>query len=187
MSSLSYIWAELTTIGKELKICEVFNPTAPLYHGAHQNTPAEEIFNHTLAFFCTLLVKGCSFDQETNVEDLGLVHSVHEADSESDKPQDGENLTLILCDCQKLKKENMCKEMYEIRYNKYEQPFLQYIPIFRALDCLNWLLNFHRCQKCCCTDTSHLIIWNLDEFDIGYLPCFDFQQSASDPTLQECC
>ena len=137
MSSLSYIWAELTTIGKELKICEVFNPTAPLYHGAHKNTPAEEIFNHTLAFFCTLLVKGCSFDQETDVEDLGLVHSVHEADSESDEPQDGENLTLILCDCQKLKKENMCKEMYEIRYRKYEQPFLQYIPIFRALDCLN--------------------------------------------------
>lgn len=77
-------------------MCEAFNcfdkaeVGAPL---AQYSIPREEVFNKTLAFYCVLLEKGCSFDVEKDgIEFDDLVES-EETDGETSSTEDSEDIT----------------------------------------------------------------------------------------------
>ncbi|KAF8974325.1 hypothetical protein BDZ97DRAFT_11979 [Flammula alnicola] len=135
---------------KGLKICEKFSPDS--HTAFHSPTADEEVFNKTLAFFCALSNKGCSFDVAIDGEDFSNIANDEENDAGWDTDsEDSENLRQPPRDCRYHGETgNFCKGKIRMYNDQYSRPFI-------------------RCQHRKSTDTAHLIIRNLDEFEISYL------------------
>ena len=75
-----------------------------------------EVFHKTLAFFCALIEKGCAF---SSVDDFPQSSNIIE--QENDPPLDGEEFPTG----NRRRKANKCSGRLELRYNKYNQPYIQ--------------------------------------------------------------
>ncbi|KAF8180705.1 hypothetical protein K438DRAFT_2021287 [Mycena galopus ATCC 62051] len=114
----------------------------------------KEIFFKTLGFYCTLVEKGCAFDLVEDGEGLrstGLVDEDPESDSDSDSESDEhETGTSVIEDCRRKEPRSRCKGKLTLQLDEYGRSLV-------------------RCQFRSKTNKNHLILRNLDEFDIPYL------------------
>ncbi|KAF7333550.1 hypothetical protein MSAN_02419900 [Mycena sanguinolenta] len=100
-----------------------------------------EVFLKTLAFYCTLVEKGCAFDIRADTESLGLTHLDDDGnESESDKSEsndsDEETGTNVLRDSRrKAASRFSCKGKLKLSHDEYHRAFIQYIlPLILALE-----------------------------------------------------
>ncbi|KAJ7652908.1 hypothetical protein B0H17DRAFT_1147298 [Mycena rosella] len=113
----------------------------------------KEIFLKTLAFYCTLVDKGCGFDLQKDGEDIGLTgldDDDDESASESDQSESETGTTVIKDKRRRKSSRPSCKGKLGLHLDEYGRSFLQ-------------------CQYRKITDKAHLILRTLDEFDIPYL------------------
>jgi len=74
-----------------MKMCEAFNCSDKAKVGAPRYpTPREEVFNKTLAFYCVLLEKGCTFDVEKDGMEFDDLVEGEETDGETSSIEDSE-------------------------------------------------------------------------------------------------
>ncbi|KAF8998097.1 hypothetical protein BDQ17DRAFT_1247946, partial [Cyathus striatus] len=108
-------------------------------------TPADIVFAKTLSFFCAVQETGCSFD----ASDL---HCDYGGDSNSNDASSDESVhSSTFCGCpRKVHKGRLCSGKMIIKYGRHGQPHLQ-------------------CEHCLHIDKAHLILRNLQEFNIQYL------------------
>ncbi|KAK7022501.1 hypothetical protein R3P38DRAFT_3317686 [Favolaschia claudopus] len=131
----------------------------------------KEIFLKTLAFYCTLMEKGCAFDVCADGEDIttgGLTGDEPESDSESDGESETEMTgTTVVKDCRRKKPTgSVCKGKLELRCDEYGRSLIQ-------------------CRFRTRTDKAHLILRTLDEFDIPYLRALLENDSGTIHELEE--
>ncbi|KAF8990580.1 hypothetical protein BDQ17DRAFT_1433679 [Cyathus striatus] len=113
-------------------------------------SPERNIFEKTLAFFCAVKEAGCSFDQRSDVElDYGGSDSAI-SECSFDCDQDAPLVKITLNKSRKRRTASLCKGNMVIVYNKYNQPRLQ-------------------CQYRTNSNHDHLLLRNIQEFDISYL------------------
>ncbi|KAJ6517779.1 hypothetical protein DFH09DRAFT_1098682 [Mycena vulgaris] len=131
---------------------------AACFHKKSSYSVAEakkEIFVKTLAFFCTLVEKGCAFDLRKDGEDIdsiGLTDDDPESELESDESGSETSVRIF--------KDSRRKKSHWPRFAKYVRFLLNFITV---------LMSSHRCEHRKKTDKAHLILRTLDEFDIPYL------------------
>ncbi|KAJ7234827.1 hypothetical protein C8J57DRAFT_1531331 [Mycena rebaudengoi] len=117
----------------------------------------KEIFFKTLGFYCTLAEKGCGFDLRADGADVGFT-GLTDGDDDLDPESSSE--------CCESNTETSTKIIQDSRRRKPS-------PFARAAwncDSMNTFLRVrNRCQYRTKTDTAHLILRTLDEFDIPYL------------------
>lgn len=153
-------------VGKGLKHCSVRSlnslPLPPL----HLDSVAEakkEIFVKTLAFFCTLVEKGCAFDLRKDGEDIdsiGLTDDDPESELESDE-SGSETSTRIFKDSRRKKPlASFCKGKLDMRLDEYGRSSVQYVRFL--LNFITVLMSSHRCEHRKKTDKAHLILRTLD-------------------------
>ncbi|KAJ7505090.1 hypothetical protein B0H11DRAFT_1709164 [Mycena galericulata] len=141
---------------KGLKYCSARSLPAPPLPPLALDSLGEakrEIFFKTLGFYCTLAEKGCGFNLCTDGEGLGVtgLDDDDESASESEEAESDEATTKIIKDCRRRKSSHpVCKGKLEMRLDEYGRSFVQ-------------------CQNRKKTNTAHLILRTLDEFDIPYL------------------
>ncbi|KAJ7631405.1 hypothetical protein DFH06DRAFT_1439242 [Mycena polygramma] len=146
-----------------LKYCSARSLLLPSLELDSLEEAKKEIFFKTLAFYCTLAEKGCSFDVETDGDGVGATGLREDPDvddasdtEKSDSGSDSEDSdtqagTRIIKDCRRRKSSrSVCKGKLELRLNEYGRSFVQ-------------------CEHRNQTDKAHLILRTLDEFDIPYL------------------
>ncbi|KAF7374227.1 hypothetical protein MSAN_00305500 [Mycena sanguinolenta] len=143
--------------GKGLKYCSA--RSSYVLPPLKLNSLAEakrEVFLKTLAFYCTLVEKGCAFDIRADTESLGFTHLDDDGnESESDKSEsddsDEETGTNVLRDSRrKAPSRFSCKGKLKLSHDEYHRGFIQ-------------------CEYRTKADRAHLILRTLDEFDITYL------------------
>ncbi|KAJ7883219.1 hypothetical protein B0H14DRAFT_2565011 [Mycena olivaceomarginata] len=96
---------------------------------------AKEVFDNTLAFFCTLLEKGCAFDPETGDVEFA---ALSDSDSDSDSETSGADLSDIPLRSRKRPRDvttagNLCEErstknrvhLFLRNLNEFEVPYLR--------------------------------------------------------------
>ncbi|KAJ7065891.1 hypothetical protein B0H15DRAFT_807690 [Mycena belliarum] len=143
---------------KGLKVCAARPRSTTSVTPPVLNTPAKEVFDKTIAFFCTLLENGCAFDPETSNTDFGSFgDSDSDSDSESDNPDSESSETLLRN--RRRPRDPTCRGKLCFRADEYGRPFIQ-------------------CQKRSVQNRSHLILRNLDEFEIPYLRALLTDDSA---------
>ena len=102
-----------------MKLCEAFDTRAAAALLALRPTTAEEeVFLKTLAFFCTLVEKGCAFDAcDDAVDFMGIqCNDFTDSDEESDTERN----------CRRQRHATKkCQGKMIIRYDKYNRPFVQ--------------------------------------------------------------
>ncbi|KAJ7242720.1 hypothetical protein C8J57DRAFT_1526083 [Mycena rebaudengoi] len=162
-----YVYCGLLLLGsngspascKELKYCSARALSPPLTPLALDSLAEaeKEIFFKTLGFYCTLAEKGCGFDLRADGAEVGftgLTDGDDDLDPESSSEcceSNTETSTKIIRDSQRRKpSSSVCKGQLELRLDEYGRSFVQ-------------------CQYRTKTDTAHLILRTLDEFDIPYL------------------
>ncbi|KAF8993624.1 hypothetical protein BDQ17DRAFT_1431599 [Cyathus striatus] len=100
----------------------------------------EKVFNKTLAFFCAVREIGCSFDSPDLFDYFG--NSVGDGTADDDDGSGTPHPRSQSC--------GLCSGSMVLSYSRYGQPHLQ-------------------CQFLTWGDTSHLVLRNLEEFDLDYL------------------
>jgi hypothetical protein len=108
--------------GKGLKICEKFTHGHTARLVLRKPSAKEEVFNKTLAFFCSLYDKGCSFDALVDGEDFNLVdHRYGEGFQES-----SEDELESQRDCRSHQRAGpSCKGKIEMHVDKYNRPIVR--------------------------------------------------------------
>lgn len=130
----------------------------------------EEVFNKTLAFFCALLDKGCSFNIAVDGEDYSNI-TEHEDNISTTELTDEYSETMDSGrDCRfRSGNANSCKGKIGMYDDMYGRPFVQYDLFLRNIMISFLQQTFLRCEHRKPTDTAHLVLRNLDEFEIAYL------------------
>ncbi|KAJ7633292.1 hypothetical protein FB45DRAFT_1148985 [Roridomyces roridus] len=112
-----------------------------------------EVFFKTIAFYCTLVEKGCAFElKDTGDADVSAVEDTSDdSESESRDDSDTEVSTSRKRDRRfRTAKGRTCKGTLEMRQDEFGRSFIQ-------------------CEHRTQADTAHLILRTLDEFDLDYL------------------
>ena len=122
-----------------------------------------EVFQKTLAFYCALVVKGCAFSSAVDFPDLSdMIEQENnpQVDADDDSPKDSRK-----------RKIPNCYSTLKLRYDSYNQPYIQYVFCFLFLCVMQHAYNKHsRCsQRSPDSPGAHLLLRNLQEFDIPYL------------------
>ncbi|KAJ7493180.1 hypothetical protein B0H11DRAFT_2277283 [Mycena galericulata] len=131
---------------KGLKVCSARGLASGCTIPA-EDSPAKEVFNKTLAFFCTLVEKGCAFDPETDDTEFG---SLADSDSDSDSTDSDSESSDVVFRSRQRARDPTCHGQLLFKSDEYGRPFIE-------------------CEKRSKKSISHLILRNLDEFEIPYL------------------
>ncbi|KAF8997410.1 hypothetical protein BDQ17DRAFT_1429090 [Cyathus striatus] len=136
----SVLCVNLKETCKGLKVCEEYSKE--LHNSGPREPSAEEIvFNKTLSFYCAMQETGCSFDSIDINEYCG------DYDSDDDFNESDEDPSTV----QKLSPSgSLCSGRMVFSYDRYNHPRLQ-------------------CEFRTRSDKAHLILRNLQEFNLDYL------------------
>ncbi|KAG2125773.1 uncharacterized protein EDB93DRAFT_1243973 [Suillus bovinus] len=159
------ISTSLMCLGKGLKACSsntdaFINATHSYTHRAHiselitptrafsptDDSAEREVFTKTFAFVCALKVHGCSFRTSTEFTDFNFENDLDDSNID---PNDYER-ALVTPTAASSRSPTSCSGNLIMRTDKYNQRFIQ-------------------CEHRSRTDRAHLILWNLQEFNINYL------------------
>ncbi|KAG1869710.1 hypothetical protein C8R48DRAFT_597246 [Suillus tomentosus] len=167
---------------KGLKACSsntdtFINATHSYTHQAHISelitltrafSPADdsaehEVFTKTFAFFCGLKVHDCSFRTSTEFTDFNFESDLDDSNID---PNDYER-ALVTPTAVSSRSPMSCSGNLIMRTDKYNQRFIQ-------------------CEHCSHADRAHLILWNLQEFNINYLQALLAHDIAAIVIHEEC-
>ncbi|KAK7001956.1 hypothetical protein R3P38DRAFT_3326837 [Favolaschia claudopus] len=135
---------------KGLKVCSARglsdNSAASATTRTHINAPAaKEIFDKTLAFFCAIRTSGCAFDPDDDGVEFDSQLEVS-----SDSESDSDDSVSVAIPKRARSKDPTCRAKLVMGSDEYGRPLIQ-------------------CEKRSERNKAHLVLRNLDEFNIPYL------------------
>ncbi|KAG1760684.1 hypothetical protein EV702DRAFT_1053394 [Suillus placidus] len=164
---------------KGLKACsantDAFNTTHSYTHQAHiselitptrafspaDDTAEREVFTKTFAFFCALQAHGCTFRTSTEFVDFNFENDLEDSII---NPSDYEHDSVTPAISSR--SPTSCSGNLIMRTDKYNQRLIQ-------------------CEHRSPADRAHLILWNLQEFNVNYLQALLAHDIAAIATHEE--
>ena len=141
---------------------------------ANPSDSQQEVFLKTLAFYCALIERGCLFSTEMD-SNTHISRDEDGTDNECAGDEDGSEsmaaaeLYDILFDMRSRElTAARCNGQLMFRRDIYQRPFIQYV-LYTYLIILETYDFFLRCERRKNGHRAHLILRNLNEFDLDYL------------------